>query len=72
MLFLTITEFNSLAAVLLCLAMTVTHLHPCIKGKGEIKESAKFLVFPKVKLLENNGLKHNELDPSCCRIGLKS
>ena len=32
-----------------------------IKGKGSIKENAKFQVLPEVKLLENNGLQHNEL-----------
>ena len=36
------------------------HIH-VIKGKGRIKESAKFQVVPEVKLLENNGLQHNEL-----------
>ena len=36
------------------------HIH-VIKGKGKIKESAKFQVLPEVKLLENNGLQHNEL-----------
>ena len=32
-----------------------------IKGKGSIKENAKFQVVPEVKLLENNGLQPNEL-----------
>jgi hypothetical protein len=36
------------------------HIH-VIKGKGRIKESAKFQVVPEVKLLENNGLQLNEL-----------
>jgi len=36
------------------------HIH-VIKGKGSIKENAKFQVLPEVKLLENNGLQHNEL-----------
>ena len=36
------------------------HIH-VIKGKGSIKENAKFQVVPEVKLLENNGLQPNEL-----------
>jgi hypothetical protein len=32
-----------------------------IKGKGKIVEYAKFQVVPEIKLLENNGLKSNEL-----------
>ncbi len=36
------------------------HIH-VIKGKGKIKENAKFQVLPEVKLLENNGLQPNEL-----------
>jgi hypothetical protein len=36
------------------------HIH-VIKGKGSIKENAKFQVVPDVKLLENNGLQNNEL-----------
>jgi len=36
------------------------HIH-VIKGKGNIKENAKFQVVPEVRLLENNGLQQNEL-----------
>jgi hypothetical protein len=36
------------------------HIH-VIKGKGRIKENAKFQVVPEVKLLENDGLQPNEL-----------
>jgi hypothetical protein len=36
------------------------HVH-VIKGKGKIVEFAKYQVVPEIKLLENNGLKSNEL-----------
>jgi hypothetical protein len=32
-----------------------------VKGKGKIVEFAKFQVVPEIRLLENNGLKSNEL-----------
>ena len=36
------------------------HIH-VVKGKGEIKEHAKFSVIPEIKLIENQGLQINEL-----------
>ena len=36
------------------------HVH-VVKGKGKVKENAKFDVFPEIKLVENNGLQSNEL-----------
>ncbi len=36
------------------------HVH-VVKGKGGIKENAKFSILPEIKLIENNGLKSNEL-----------
>ena len=36
------------------------HIH-VIKGRGKIKEYAIYQVIPDVSLLENNGLKPNEL-----------
>jgi hypothetical protein len=36
------------------------HIH-VVKGKGKVVEFAKFQVIPEIKLLENNGLKSNEL-----------
>ncbi|WP_394801060.1 DUF4160 domain-containing protein [Niabella ginsengisoli] len=36
------------------------HIH-VIKGKGKLKEFAKFQVVPKIQLLENNGLKISDL-----------
>ena len=32
-----------------------------VKGKGRIKEHAKFSVIPEIKLIENQGLQINEL-----------
>ena len=32
-----------------------------VKGKGIVKESAKFNILPEIELVENNGLKSNEL-----------
>ena len=36
------------------------HVH-AVKGKGSIKENAKFVIEPEVKLVENNGLQANEI-----------
>lgn len=36
------------------------HIH-VVKGKGKIKEHAKFSVIPEIKLIENQGLQINEL-----------
>ncbi|GHT39184.1 hypothetical protein AGMMS49965_04520 [Bacteroidia bacterium] len=36
------------------------HIH-VVKGKGRIKEKAKFQVVPEVVLIENNGLSVSEL-----------
>ena len=36
------------------------HVH-VVKGKGGIKENAKFSILHEIKLIENNGLKSNEL-----------
>ena len=36
------------------------HVH-VVKGKGKVKENAKFNILPKIKLVENNGLQSNEL-----------
>ena len=32
-----------------------------VKGKGQVKESARFNILPEIELVENNGLKSNEL-----------
>ena len=32
-----------------------------VKGKGKVKENAKFNILPEIKLVENNGLQSNEL-----------
>ena len=31
------------------------HVH-VVKGKGKVKENAKFNILPEIKLVENNGL----------------
>ena len=36
------------------------HVH-VVKGKGKVKENAKFNILPEIKLVENNGLQSNEL-----------
>lgn len=36
------------------------HIH-VVKGKGKVKENAKFNILPEIKLVENNGLQSNEL-----------
>ena len=36
------------------------HVH-VVKGQGIVKESAKFNILPEIELVENNGLKSNEL-----------
>ena len=36
------------------------HVH-VVKGKGKIKEHAKFNILPEIILVENNGLHSNEL-----------
>ncbi|WP_456088460.1 DUF4160 domain-containing protein [Parabacteroides sp.] len=36
------------------------HVH-VIKGKGSIKESAKFNIEPEITLITNNGLQSNEI-----------
>jgi hypothetical protein len=36
------------------------HVH-VVKGKGKVVEYAKFQIVPEIKLLENHGLKSNEL-----------
>ena len=36
------------------------HIH-VVKGKGSVKENAKYLVLPEIKLVENNGLQSSEL-----------
>lgn len=36
------------------------HIH-VIKGKGKVKQRAKFNLFPEIKLVENNGLRPNEI-----------
>lgn len=36
------------------------HVH-VVKGKGAIKENAKFSILPEIKLTENNGLQPSEL-----------
>ena len=32
-----------------------------VKGKGKIKENAKFNMIPEITLVENNGLQSNEI-----------
>lgn len=36
------------------------HVH-VIKGKGPVKENAKFNIEPNISLIENNGLQSNEI-----------
>lgn len=36
------------------------HIH-VVKGSGKVKEYAKYLVLPDIVLIENKGLKSNEL-----------
>jgi hypothetical protein len=36
------------------------HVH-VVKGKGKIKENAKFNIMPEITLVENNGLQSNEI-----------
>ena len=36
------------------------HVH-VVKGKGKIKENAKFNMIPEITLVENNGLQSNEI-----------
>ena len=36
------------------------HVH-VVKGKGKIKENAKFTMMPEITLVENNGLQSNEI-----------
>lgn len=36
------------------------HVH-VVKGKGAIKENAKFSILPEIKLIENNDLQPSEL-----------
>jgi hypothetical protein len=36
------------------------HVH-VVKGKGKIKENAKFNMMPEITLVENNGLQSNEI-----------
>ena len=36
------------------------HVH-VVKGKGKVKENAKFNILPEIVLVENNGLQSNEL-----------
>jgi hypothetical protein len=36
------------------------HVH-VVKGKGKIKENAKFNIMPEITLVENNGLHSNEI-----------
>ena len=36
------------------------HVH-VVKGKGKIKETAKFNIMPEITLVENNGLQSNEI-----------
>ena len=36
------------------------HVH-VVKGKGSVKENAKFSILPEIRLIENNGLQANEL-----------
>ena len=36
------------------------HVH-VVKGKGKIKENAKFNIMPEISLVENNGLQPNEI-----------
>ncbi len=35
------------------------HVH-VVKGKGAVKENAKFSILPEIRLIENNGLQANE------------
>ena len=36
------------------------HVH-VVKGKGKVKENAKFNIMPEITLVENNGLQSNEI-----------